>query len=182
MAIQSEIVREVRKVYEWWWDGLPTDWAYFIGKAQAAVNGHVATLAVPTMNLREIRPLKMINLHESRPVATFPKGNPLLMKPLMLAPELDEGFGKYASHLAQKLVEQGHIVFFVTRTTAINAHWSKRPEDKQTIQDIFAFAPVVVFYDDLDAKRVEAIDTMILTAQCGIRVIVARPKGGNGGR
>lgn len=171
MAIQSEIVRGVREIYEWWWNGIPSDWAYFTHQAQAAVNGHIATLPVPTMDLCETRPL-----------TTIPEGNPLTMEPKLIAPRLNGDFGRYAESVAQALIMRGHIVFFVTRTTALNAHWSNAQEDKQSIQDILAYAPVVVFYDNPDGHQAESIDNMLRTAQCGIRVVVARSKGVNGGR
>jgi hypothetical protein len=165
--IQTELVRNVRQLYKLWWQiATEEDWAEMQKQVQASINSCVATLAVPRMNLGE-----------SRKLTTIPDGNPLEMEPVARRPQINGDFGKYAGALAQKLAADGHLVFYLTRSTAIDAMYGGQ---SQALKDIVAFAPVVVFYDNQDGRKNGFISDLLLTRQCGI-LIVIKPKfkGGN---
>jgi len=165
--IQTELVRNVRQLYKLWWKiATDDDWTEMQRQVQAAINSCAATLAVPRMNLGERRKLTAI-----------PEGNPLVMEPVARRPKINSDFGRYAGAIAQKLMADGHLVFYLTRSTAIDAQYGGQ---SQALKDILAFAPVVVFYDNQDGRKNGFISDMLLTRQCGILIVIQpKLKGGN---
>ncbi len=169
--IQTELVRNVRQLYKLWWQiATKEDWAEMQKQVQTAINGCSATLAISKLNLRD--------LDEERKLTAVPEGNPVEMDPVARrAKGVNDNFGRYAAAVAKNLSDAGHLVFYVTRSTAIDAMYSGQ---SQALKDILAFAPVVVFYDNQDGRKNGFISDLLLTRQCGILIVIKpKLKGGN---
>jgi len=166
--IQTELVRNARQLYDLWWgECSPSDWTQMRTQIQDAINSSIATLAVPKMTL----------LGGYTPDIEVPEGNPLEMEPTQDAKNTNNKTAQFAGRIAQVLVEKGHLVFFVTRSTAIDAKYGNQG---QLLKDIIAFAPVIVFYDNHDGRKNGFISEMLMTRQCGIIITITRKvKGGN---
>jgi hypothetical protein len=164
--IETKLVQDARQLYELWYGACSADdWQKMVTNRQDAINGSVATLAVPRM--------KLLNGFMPKNLA-LPVGNPIISEPICDERIINNRPGDFAGRLAQILVEKGHLVFFVTKSTAIDAQYSGHGQE---LKDIFAFAPVVVFYDNQDGRKNGFINDLLMTRQCGLLVVV-RPKVG----
>lgn len=165
-SIETKLVQDARQLYELWYGACSAnDWKQMVANRQQAINGSVATLAVPKLKLlKDFMPKNLV----------LPIGNPVVAEPVRDERIIGNRPGDFAGRLAQILVEKGHLVFFVTKSTAIDAQYSGHGQE---LKDILAWAPVVVFYDNQDGRKNGFIDDLLMTRQCGLLVVI-RPKVG----
>lgn len=162
MAIQSEIVRDVVGLYETWFDRRypSTDWTCFRDRAQDAIDNCPATIAyLPRMRLRETRDMPGI-----------PTGNPLKMEPELLGPKCPDKHARYAGQVAQKLYNAGHPVFYVNRALSLGSAQFKGLD--VLLGDIFAYAPVLVYHESVEAHKHGWVRDMLITRRWGITFFI----------
>lgn len=165
--VTSPLVANVRQLYELWYGraSMP-DWEEMCRRLQAQVNTCTAAIAVPVMSLESVE--VEIDIPEGNPITNAPTWTPIKVA--------HERPGIVAARIAQILREAGHVVFYVSRTTAIDAKYNGQTD---LLKDIMAHAPFVVFYDNPEEKRRNGfISDLLVTRQCGFMVKVEKIKGG----